>query len=130
MYDTYFVNRVLNIYYNRKHLKTIQLPYIISMTDLNLLKERIEKLNKFHQIEVLKLLKKDTSCTLNENKNGIFVNLTNVKETLIYELEKYLDYVVEQEKSLGDIEHHKDMLTNTYFKDNKDNSSMTLNASV
>ena len=64
------------------------------MTDLNVLKSRIEKLNKFHQIEVLKLLKKETSCTLNENKNGIFVNLTNVKETLIYELEKYLDYVV------------------------------------
>ena len=100
------------------------------MTDLNLLKERIEKLNKFHQIEVLKLLKKDTSCTLNENKNGIFVNLTNVKETLIYELEKYLDYVVEQEKSLGDIELHKDMLTNTYFTDNKDNSSMILKASI
>jgi len=45
-------------------------------------------------------------------------------------LEKYLDYVIQQEKQLGDIEHHKDMLTNTYFKDNKDNSSMILNASV
>jgi hypothetical protein len=100
------------------------------MTDLNHLKERIEKLNKFHQIEILKLLKKDTTCTLNENKNGIFVNLTNVKDTLVYELEKYLDYVIQQEKQLGDIEHHKDMLTNTYFKDNKDNSSMILNASV
>jgi len=100
------------------------------MTDLNHLKERIEKLNKFHQIEILKLLKKDTTCTLNENKNGIFVNLTNVKDTLVYELEKYLDYVIQQEKQLGDIEHHKDMLTNTYFKDNKDNSSMILNDSV
>ena len=100
------------------------------MTDLNHLKERIEKLNKFHQIEILKLLKKDTTFTLNENKNGIFVNLTNVKDTLVYELEKYLDYVIQQEKQLGDIEHHKDMLTNTYFKDNKDNSSMILNASV
>lgn len=100
------------------------------MTDLNKLKERIEKLNKFHQVEILKLLKTDSSCTLNENKNGIFINLTNVKETLIYELEKYLDYVIQQEKQLGDIEQHKDMLTNTYFKDNKDNTSITLNAEV
>jgi hypothetical protein len=100
------------------------------MTDLNKLKERIEKLNKFHQIEILKLLKTDSSCTLNENKNGIFINLTNVKDTLIYELEKYLDYVIQQEKQLGVIEQHKDMLTNTYFKDNKDNTSITLNDEV
>lgn len=98
--------------------------------NLNLLKEQIEKLNKFHQIEILKLLKNDSSCTLNENKNGVFVNLTNVNADLINKLEKYLDYVIEQEKSLDDIEHHKDMLTNTYFKDNKDNSSMSLNATV
>jgi len=70
----------------------------------------------------------DSSCTLNQNNNGIFVNLTNVKKTVICELEKYLDYVVCQEKQLGDIEQHKDMLTNTYFKDNKDNSNMKLNA--
>ena len=37
-------NENLNFSYNGKHLKTIQLPYIISMTELNLLKERIEKL--------------------------------------------------------------------------------------
>jgi ribosomal protein L30/L7E len=98
--------------------------------NLNLLKEQIEKLNKFHQIEILKLLKNDSSCTLNENKNGVFVNLTNVNADLINKLEKYLDYVVEQEKSLDDIEQHKDMLTNTYFKDNKDNSCMSLNATV
>jgi hypothetical protein len=98
------------------------------MTGLIQLKERIEKLNKFHQVEILKLLKTDTSCTLNENNNGIFVNLTNVNTNLITELEKYLDYVVEQEKQLGDIEQHKDMLSNTYFKDNKDNASITLNA--
>jgi|TARA_B110000967_G_scaffold3356_1_gene3418 hypothetical protein len=100
------------------------------MSNLNHLKERIEKLNKFHQVEILKLLKTDTSCTLNENNNGIFINLTNVKETVIYELEKYLDYVVRQEKQLGDIEQQKNVLTNTYFKDNKDNSNMILNASV
>ena len=100
------------------------------MSNLNHLKERIEKLNKFHQVEILKLLKTDTSCTLNENNNGIFINLTNVKETVIYELEKYLDYLVRQEKQLGDIEQQKNVLTNTYFKDNKDNSNMILNASV
>ena len=48
------------------------------MTDLNRLKERIEKLNKFHQIEILKLLKTNDLCTLNENKNGSFLNWKSI----------------------------------------------------
>jgi hypothetical protein len=59
------------------------------MSELNRLKEKIEGLNKFHQIEILKLLKSDESCTLNENNNGIFVNLTMLSDGLLFELEKY-----------------------------------------
>ena len=98
------------------------------MTDLNRLKERIEKLNKFHQIEILKLLKTNDSCTLNENKNGIFVNLTSLSDVLIFELEKYLEYVQKQESQLSEIEKQKNILSNTFFKDNKDNTPITLNA--
>jgi hypothetical protein len=85
------------------------------MTDLNRLKERIEKLNKFHQIEILKLLKTNDSCTLNENKNGIFVNLTSLSDGLIFELEKYLEYVQKQESQLSEIEKQKNILSNTFF---------------
>ena len=98
------------------------------MTDLNRLKERIEKLNKFHQIEILKLLKTNDSCTLNENKNGIFVNLTSLSDVLIFELEKYLEYVQKQESQLSEIEKQKNILSNTFFKDNKDNAPISLNA--
>lgn len=98
------------------------------MTDLNRLKERIEKLNKFHQIEILKLLKTNDSCTLNENKNGIFVNLTSLNDGLIFELEKYLEYVQKQESQLSEIEKQKNILSNTFFKDNKDNAPISLNA--
>jgi hypothetical protein len=98
------------------------------MTDLNRLKERIEKLNKFHQIEILKLLKTNDLCTLNENKNGIFVNLTSLSDVLIFELEKYLEYVQKQESQLSEIEKQKNILSNTFFKDNKDNAPISLNA--
>ena len=98
------------------------------MTDLNRLKERIEKLNKFHQIEILKLLKTNDSCTLNENKNGLFVNLTSLSDGLIFELEKYLEYVQKQESQLSEIEKQKNILSNTFFKDNKDNAPISLNA--
>ena len=43
------------------------------MSALNIIKERIEKLNKFHQVEILKLLKISDNTTLNENKNGVFI---------------------------------------------------------
>ena len=45
---------------------------------LTLLKNKIEELNKVHQIEILKLLLND-KIIFTENKNGIFFNLTNVK---------------------------------------------------
>lgn len=96
--------------------------------DLIKLKESIEQLSKFHQIEILKILKKTNLNMLNENKNGTFVNLTNVDEKTIDNINLYLQYVIKQEKHLNDVELEKDNLTNTYFKDNKDNVSLTLNA--
>jgi len=98
------------------------------MTDLNRLKERTEKLNKFHQVEILKILNAYDNCTINENNNGIFINLTSLNNKVIFELEKYLEYVEKQEIQLGDIEKQKIILSNTFFKDNKDSTSITLNA--
>ena len=98
------------------------------MASLICLKERLEDLTKFHQIEILKILKGDDTITLNENKNGIFINLTNLTESIVTQLEDYLKYVQTQEKQLNDIENKKDELSNIFFKDNKDNSCISLNA--
>lgn len=97
-------------------------------SNLNFLKEKIEALDKFHQIEILRILSKDTSSILNENNNGVFINLTNINDTVIEEIEKYLDYVKKQEKQLTEIELQKDILSNTFFKDNKDNMVIQSNA--
>jgi hypothetical protein len=85
-------------------------------------------LNKFHQVEILKILNAYDNCTINENNNGIFINLTSLNNKVIFELEKYLEYVEKQEIQLGDIEKQKIILSNTFFKDNKDSTSITLNA--
>ena len=98
--------------------------------ELHALKEQIEQLNKIHQIEVLRILQKKDKITLNENKNGIFINLTNINEAIIVELNNYLEYVKQQENQLLEIEEEKNKLSNTYFlsnngvKDNKENSTM------
>ena len=56
------------------------------------------------------------------------VEWEDVQEEVKEQLEDYLKYVNKQEKQLSDIEAQKDELSNTYFKDNKDNSSIQLNA--
>ena len=100
------------------------------MTDLNCLKESIECLTKFHQIEILKILKKDISSTLNENNNGIFINLTSIQPDIIQDMKNYLEYVSTQENQLNIVEDKKSILSTTYFnddKDNKDNNSICVN---
>ena len=56
--------------------------------------------------------------------------MTSLSDTVIFELEKYLEYVDKQETQLDEIEEQKSLLTNTFFKDNKENPSITLNAEI
>lgn len=98
---------------------------------MNELKESIESLTKFHQIEILKILHNDSTITLNENKNGIFVNMTNINKSIIDNIRNYLLYVSKQETQLNEVEYKKDVLSTTYFndiKDNKDINSISVNA--
>ena len=49
---------------------------------LNLLKSRIEKMDKFNQIKILSILNK-SAIQITENRNGIFINLTELSNTVI-----------------------------------------------
>ena len=44
---------------------------------LNLLKDEIEKLEKFHQIQILEILV-ENKASFTENRNGVFVNLIKI----------------------------------------------------
>ena len=90
------------------------------------IKERIEELPKIHHIEILRIFKKYPDITLNENKNGIFINITNLPKNILDELTRYLDYVNVQQNSLEDVEHIKKKYINDFFKDNKDTSEVTI----
>jgi hypothetical protein len=82
---------------------------------LQSLKEIIEDLPKFNQIEILKILKKSPDVTINENKNGIFVNLSLVDEKIINELKRYVEYVNKQTKTLDEIENVTYNISEKYF---------------
>jgi hypothetical protein len=63
---------------------------------------------------------KESDILLNENNNGTFINLTELDNSIIDKLDKYISYVNEQETQLNEIENEKDRIQNTFFKDNKD----------
>jgi hypothetical protein len=63
----------------------------------------------------LKILKKNGNVKLNENKSGVYVNLSFLPKDTISELENYLNYIEDQETSLVTLENQKEDFKNTFF---------------
>ena len=95
----------------------------INVEELNTIREKVESMPKFNQIEVLRILSKYNKITLNENKYGVLVNMTDFEDEVIEKLKSYISYVNTQESNLNEIEVQKENFKNIYFlKDNKDNN--------
>lgn len=93
-----------------------------SVSELKYIREVIENMNKFNQVEILKILSKHEKVILNENKYGIHINLSEIDKEIIDELTYFIKYVNTQEQNLNSIEQQKESFRNTYFsKDIKDN---------
>ena len=83
--------------------------------DLNVIKDKIERLGKNHQLEILSILKNTAGVKLNDNKNGVFVNMSFLSRETLIKLEKYVKYICDQEKTLNDLEIQKQDFKNTFF---------------
>jgi hypothetical protein len=83
--------------------------------NLEILKTKIEKMSKTHHVEILKILKKNGNVKLNENKSGVYVNLSFLPNETLSELENYLNYIEDQEISLITLENQKEEFKNTFF---------------
>jgi len=90
---------------------------------LMLLKDGIENMPVIHQIEILRILY-NKQTQINENKNGVFINISKINDKTLQELENYMKYVIQQEEQLNEIEEQKQYLSKEYFdnKTHKDNS--------
>ena len=95
---------------------------------LEKLKTSIEHLNKHHQIEVLRILSKQL-CKLNENKSGVYVNLTYISNEVIEELQKYIEYTKQQEETLKTTEYQKEEFKTSLFNNKQDKDNITLSYS-
>ena len=83
-----------------------------SLTDI---KDKIEKMPKNNQIEILRILKQNPATKLNENKSGIFVNISFLSKDTIDEIVKYVKYYGDQELAINQIEQQKQEFKNTFF---------------
>lgn len=100
----------------------------MSTIELEQLKSQIEKMEKEHQIEILKIFNNCTDVKLNENKSGVYVNLAFLPETIIDKVKIYLNYVQDQEKLLRLAETQKEDYVKTFFDEQEE--SQSINASV
>ncbi len=81
----------------------------MSTAFLTTISNSISAMDKYHHIQILKLLQK-FNIQINENTNGVYVNLTELEESVLDELVKYVDYVKLQEKCLNEVEQEKQLI--------------------
>jgi hypothetical protein len=84
---------------------------------LQQIKAKIETMDKYQQIEILKILS-NHQCKLNENKSGVFVNMSFLDKLTIDELNAYIEYIQQQEESLKTSECQKKEYQNSFFVEN------------
>lgn len=75
--------------------------------NLKNIKYAIECMEKSHQLEILKLLKDNKSVVLNENKSGVYVNLTYCPQETLQKISEYIEHTKLQEDTLKEIEQEK-----------------------
>ena len=92
----------------------METPHVQNLEDL---KSNIEKMNQTQQLEILKILHENPDVKLNENKSGVYINLSFLSEKVLTRIHKYMAYVKEQEKMLKLAETQKQDFKKTYFEE-------------
>ena len=101
----------------------IEIEQEYDITLMNNIRDKIESMSKFNQIEVLRIINNHKEVIINENKYGIHINLSELNSSIIEELKVYISYVQKQELELSEAEQQKENYKNIYFvKDNKENN--------
>ena len=91
--------------------------YLSNVEQLEEIKRNIESMSKIHQIEILRILKNIPNIKLNENKSGVYVNLTFLPKESMDELAMYVKYTLDQETTLNSIENQKSEFKQAFFTD-------------
>jgi hypothetical protein len=86
-----------------------------SISELEYIRQLIENMDKYNQVEILKIIYESNQKCINENKYGIHINMTELSNQIIGKLNEYIKYVNIQENEINNIEKKKENYINTYF---------------
>ena len=67
----------------------------------------IEKMTSTQHIEVLRIITTHDTIKINENRNGVYINMSMLSPNTIVALQKYSDYLADQEAILAPAEATK-----------------------
>ena len=81
---------------------------------LKILRNKIENMDTLHHKEILRIFQ-DNSCNISSNRNGSFVNLSEVSDVIVGKIEKYLKHVEIQEKELKEKNDVQVNIETTFF---------------
>jgi hypothetical protein len=70
-----------------------------NLNRLKFLKEKIELLDDNEHREILKIIKK-YNCKFTENNNGIFINMNKLSDSVLSEMDNFLEFSNENNKML------------------------------
>lgn len=90
-------------------------PLVVYMSMVDL-KDRIERMTKIQHIELARMLIHTHKVTYDENKNGIFINMTELSDVALDHIKKFLQYIELQEESISHVEREMNGLKDTFFK--------------
>jgi hypothetical protein len=84
----------------------------INVQELETLKSSIDAMNRANHVEILKILK-ESDVKINENKSGVYINMSFLEKDVIERISTFVRYIEEQEKSLEIVERQKIELSST-----------------
>jgi hypothetical protein len=91
---------------------------------------RIDRMTKIQHIEILRILKTDPTIKLNENKSGVYINMSFLSQYSLNEIQKYMKYIDGQENVLNPIEVQKETYKSCFFNEKEDKEEIVLYNSI
>ena len=86
----------------------------MNIDEIKNLRNTIQSFSKEKQLDIFKMCKSN-QIFFTENNNGIFINLTEMNNVQLLELQKYVNYIVDQETQIQKVEQEKKEMAKLYI---------------
>lgn len=72
--------------------------------NLETIVKKIHGYTKEEQMNILKIILKDTTIPYSENNNGTFIQMDKINDTILNEIIEYIQYVEKKEDDINSVE--------------------------